>query len=355
MVENSILNADSTDHDQIHSARLRIGLRIHWIVYFIINLSLFAIYRLTGRGYPWYVWVIASWGLGLSIHTLSVRIILFNFLPEDRSIRIHGGVQLSVMIFLIFVDIFTGNGISWSVYPCLVLIYAWLNHFIYYRFFNRISKSDDGSDVGLSGYQRLLRYYISGMPGIDSNVAKARAKRAIGNQIGFRYHLLTFAIISLLLFLIDLSVRARHWWFYWPCLSWGMLVLVHGFIARMVKISSLYHQLRRNSWLVYPFIVCLYFFAIDFIPDKLIGWALYPSIPILIISVGVGLIIRAVKKEKIHTHLNNQRVETSEAVKTDADQNLNTPVNLYCPSCGSEIKYGQITCDFCGNDIRPPK
>ena len=62
----------SIESDDIEArARRRVGVKmgfyIHVLVYVLVNLGLFAISSVTGRG-NWHVWPLLGWGLGLAIH-----------------------------------------------------------------------------------------------------------------------------------------------------------------------------------------------------------------------------------------------------------------------------------------------
>jgi len=65
------LTTPTTDHDLRRRAKRRVGLKmgftIHATVYVLVNLGLWAIATVTGRG-PWNVWPLLGWGLGLAIH-----------------------------------------------------------------------------------------------------------------------------------------------------------------------------------------------------------------------------------------------------------------------------------------------
>ncbi len=49
----------------------KIELATHAGVYLIINIFLVIIWSLTGAGYPWFLWVIVGWGVGLVLHAFS--------------------------------------------------------------------------------------------------------------------------------------------------------------------------------------------------------------------------------------------------------------------------------------------
>ena len=64
----------STDSNDIESrARRRVGMKLgfytHSLVYVLVNVGLFAISSVSGRG-NWHVWPLLGWGLGLAIHGL---------------------------------------------------------------------------------------------------------------------------------------------------------------------------------------------------------------------------------------------------------------------------------------------
>ena len=47
------------------------GFYIHLTVYIIVNAFLFIIwFFVAGRGYPWFLWPLGGWGLGLLFHAM---------------------------------------------------------------------------------------------------------------------------------------------------------------------------------------------------------------------------------------------------------------------------------------------
>jgi hypothetical protein len=56
---------------QLHDlARKRVEFRSHLVVYCVINSVLWLIWFLTGGVYPWPVWPLFGWGIGLLFHYL---------------------------------------------------------------------------------------------------------------------------------------------------------------------------------------------------------------------------------------------------------------------------------------------
>jgi hypothetical protein len=44
----------------------------HFVVYIVINVLLFVIWFFTFRGFPWFVFPLAGWGVGVFFHFLAV-------------------------------------------------------------------------------------------------------------------------------------------------------------------------------------------------------------------------------------------------------------------------------------------
>jgi hypothetical protein len=56
---------------QLHElARKRVEFRTHLIVYCVTNGALWIIWWFTGASYPWPVWPLVGWGIGLLFHYL---------------------------------------------------------------------------------------------------------------------------------------------------------------------------------------------------------------------------------------------------------------------------------------------
>lgn len=59
-----------TDTQLRELAHKRVDFRRHLIVYFVINAMLWLLWFATGQGYPWPVWPMAGWGIGVLFHYL---------------------------------------------------------------------------------------------------------------------------------------------------------------------------------------------------------------------------------------------------------------------------------------------
>ncbi len=66
-----------TEEEIYQQARKRVeekkGFYIHLTVYALINVGMILIWAFTaGGGYPWFVWILGGWGIGLVSHYLAV-------------------------------------------------------------------------------------------------------------------------------------------------------------------------------------------------------------------------------------------------------------------------------------------
>jgi len=70
--------AKNTD-DEIYEEAKKIveekkGFRTHFIVYLCVNALLVIIWAVTGRGFPWFVFPLGGWGIGVLFHFLNIYV-----------------------------------------------------------------------------------------------------------------------------------------------------------------------------------------------------------------------------------------------------------------------------------------
>ncbi|HHH84443.1 MAG TPA: 2TM domain-containing protein [Firmicutes bacterium] len=54
------------------------------------------------------------------------------------------------------------------------------------------------------------------------------AKKRVDDLKGFYHHLLSFFMVNVILFVIDVATSPGEFWFYWVTLFWGIGILSHG-------------------------------------------------------------------------------------------------------------------------------
>ena len=54
--------------------RARSDFLVHLAIFLVANLGLVALWKLAGGGYPWFLWVLIPWGMGMVGHGLTLLI-----------------------------------------------------------------------------------------------------------------------------------------------------------------------------------------------------------------------------------------------------------------------------------------
>lgn len=74
---------------QLHEiARRRVEFRTHLVVFLIINSGFWILWAVSGSGYPWPIWPLTGWGVGLVFHYLFGYRNLRYFSEEEEYRRI---------------------------------------------------------------------------------------------------------------------------------------------------------------------------------------------------------------------------------------------------------------------------
>lgn len=63
----------------------------------------------------------------------------------------------------------------------------------------------------------------------DTRREEARTHKA---SVGFRFHAMCYVAINGGLFLINMAADPSYWWFVFPLIGWGMLLALHGIMAK---------------------------------------------------------------------------------------------------------------------------
>ncbi|MCP4763722.1 MAG: 2TM domain-containing protein, partial [archaeon] len=107
----------------------RNDLKAHWKAYCFVNIFLFLLNLFTGMGYPWFLWPLMGWGIGMAIHALFY--LVFAWDVENPEFLHHLIVVVVLSGFLMFVNAFTSWGyLNWCWWPISILFITVLIHFI---------------------------------------------------------------------------------------------------------------------------------------------------------------------------------------------------------------------------------
>ena len=64
---------ENTDLGELAKKRVqaKLGLAIHLAMYFVVNAGLVAAWFATGAHYPWFIWPMLGWGVGIVGHVMA--------------------------------------------------------------------------------------------------------------------------------------------------------------------------------------------------------------------------------------------------------------------------------------------
>jgi len=63
------------------------GFYVHFIVYILVNIILIIIWAATGAGFPWFIFPLGGWGIGVLFHFLGVFVFSRQTSWERREIE----------------------------------------------------------------------------------------------------------------------------------------------------------------------------------------------------------------------------------------------------------------------------
>ncbi len=78
---------ESNDLERVarHRVKRKRDLVMHLVLYLAVNAMLVAIWAITGRGYPWFLWPLVGWGMAVVADLISAMMELY--LPEEQAVE----------------------------------------------------------------------------------------------------------------------------------------------------------------------------------------------------------------------------------------------------------------------------
>ncbi len=280
---------ENNELDHTSDAFANLGFRIHLIVYLSVIGFLLFIDLLTGPSL-WVHFPALCWGLGLAIHFWVIYILTLNLPGNKIGLYIHLSVQGSLILFLFLLDLFTSSRLDWFYFPSLPLAVAAAIHYgvEYYR----QPRKDLGNqhDHLYSRYYEMLAQEKYHLGGAESARNEFLARKIVLMRVSFYIHAVVFFSGFSFFFLINLLTNFRTIWFQWPVMPWALGLFEHGVAVNF--------QIRRyrgefpTKWyhLWYPAGVCIYLMFIDLFTGSGLDWSYYPILFIAGLAVlAVGL------------------------------------------------------------------
>lgn len=126
-------------------------LRSHLVSYIAVNLGLFLLNMITSPGYPWFIFVVGGWGIGIASHWCE-RLIAFKNVQDISDINIvnielktliknhksrhsfymHVTSNIAVVIYLLSINIITSPGFLWALIPGIAMAVGIVTHWAKY-------------------------------------------------------------------------------------------------------------------------------------------------------------------------------------------------------------------------------
>jgi hypothetical protein len=340
-------------------------LSIHWVVYVSVNLLLFFINYNTDYSDPWHIWVIASWGLGLGIHTTVVLISNLLMNSGQHRLAVHASITVLISAYLIFDDWFINYTLEWVGFVAVPLALIWLNHLGIYRMLAPYRDDLMAPDPSAKAtkhpvFEKMVEKELEVLgPKIAARAANSSytgmmnpqqmARKIVVNRMVLRNHILIYFTVNLYLIYLNYTQGMEYLWFLWPTMSWGVTIILHALSYSSWKQKTLGARLSMKYFLAYPLTFSLYTVFVDGFSNGKLNWFYWAVIPIILVSLTVARVRSRHHIEPLTTHdPSTARSQPSRPRRVQPE----TPANKFCPNCGQNSRSAHKFCEFCGYEIR---
>ncbi|MFX1499896.1 MAG: 2TM domain-containing protein [Promethearchaeota archaeon] len=139
MSENSGFSDESLRKIAAQKVSYRFSVKMHFIIYIVINLLLILINFLYTPFLDWFIFPLFSWLIGVSMHITGYILYARGVYPmAKRGVILHIVSFISVILFLYIVNIFTLKEFYWANFPAIFWGMAVIFHIILYlQFFSK--------------------------------------------------------------------------------------------------------------------------------------------------------------------------------------------------------------------------
>ncbi len=178
-------------------------LHSHLVTYIAVNLGLFLLNMMTSSGYPWFLFVVGGWGIGVASHW-GERLVAFKNLQDindnpnitdtelenliiyhksRKNFMLHIISNASVAIYLLMINLLTSSGFMWSFIPIIGMAVGVASHW------GQFSRHQNRERISTNIYTRKMEEKIN--PQLESAL---KLKESIIEVIdGIRYKFKNFA------------------------------------------------------------------------------------------------------------------------------------------------------------------
>ena len=139
MNEQSGFSEESLRKIAAQKVSYRFSVKIHFVVFIVVNILLFIINFIFTPEFYWIVFPFFSWLIGISIHGLTYILYARGVYPmAKRGVIYHVDAFIFVTLLLLITNYMTSPGFYWVLFPVIfwggIVI---LNVIIYFQYFNK--------------------------------------------------------------------------------------------------------------------------------------------------------------------------------------------------------------------------
>ena len=341
------------------------GLSIHWVVYFSVNLLLFYINYTTDYSDPWHIWVVASWGLGLGLHTAIVLISNLLMNSGQHRLAVHASITILVSAYLIFDDWFINNTLEWVGFVTVPLALIWLNHLGIYRMLapyrdDLMAPDPSAKTTKHPVFEKMVEKELEVLgPKIAARAANSSytgamnpqqmAQKIVVNRMVLRNHILIYFTVNFYLIYLNYTQGMEYLWFLWSSISWGVTIILHALSYSSWKQKTLGARLSMKYFLAYPLTFSLYTVFVDGFSNGELNWFYWAVIPIVVLSL---IVARVRSRQQIEPSGETKVTVAKSRPARSARVQSQPAAGRFCPNCGQNSRSSHKFCEFCGYKIR---
>lgn len=192
----------------------QLGFWVHFAFFAGVNLILAASNLFLTPSEPWFLYPLISWGLALYFN------FIFSFVFHEENLEkwkklmrskrkaearvlfwVHGASYFGVCLFLVALDLISGDLAFWSIWPIL------------------------GWGIGLLTHGICVWIFTDGI--FKKIAAKIQSHDLIEARVYLKVHAFTFFSTNGVLFLLNILFHPQHFYTLWVVLGWGIGLACH--------------------------------------------------------------------------------------------------------------------------------
>ncbi|TFH29728.1 MAG: hypothetical protein E4G98_03345 [Promethearchaeota archaeon] len=279
---------ENENHNNKNQNKSGKGLKIHLLVFACVQAVLLIINLAVGYRYPWHLWPLFGWGIGLGVHAGTHLAIHHLSNSRAKGLAIHASAVISINLALFGMNLLSGYAYPWHLW-------------------------------GLIGL---------GLPlGIHFSVATTRKSITDNKAKGLAIHGGIYFFVNLAIFFTNMLAGTQYLWFKWPLLAWFIGLGTHASVIYSIKKFQQYsvRGLAINGTVLS--LISLFLLWIDFNPDTQLTWILYAVVPLGLAWVNhyaIYLIITPQfnQKESLLTRMQNRVLNSLPSTSTISKQRV---------------------------------